>query len=33
MLGTIQGIADLLDIDLDPDLPLRSATPGNAAVG
>ena len=32
MLGTIQGIADLLDIDLDPDLPLRSATPRNAAV-
>lgn len=29
MLGTIQGIADLLDIDLDPDLPLRSATPRN----
>lgn len=33
MLGTIQGIADLLDIDLDPDLPLRSATPRNAPVG
>lgn len=33
MLGTIAGIADLLDIDLDPDQPLRSATPRNAAVG
>lgn len=33
MLGTIQGIADLLDIDLDPDLPLRSATPRDAPVG
>ena len=33
MLGTIQGIADLLDIDLDPGLPLRSATPRSAAVG
>ncbi len=33
MLGTIQGIAELLDIDLDPDLPLRSATPRNATVG
>jgi hypothetical protein len=32
MLGTIRGIADLLDIDLDPDLPLGSATPRNAAV-
>jgi len=33
MLGTIQGIADLLEIDLDPDLPLRSATPRSAAAG
>jgi hypothetical protein len=33
ILGTISGIADLLDIDLDADLPLRSATPRNAAVG
>lgn len=33
MLGTIQGIADLLDIDLDPDRPLRNATPRNATVG
>ncbi len=33
MMGTIAGIADLLDIDLDADLPLRSATPRNAAVG
>jgi AcrR family transcriptional regulator len=32
MLGTIRGIADLLDIDLDPDLPLGSAAPRNAAV-
>jgi hypothetical protein len=32
MLGTIQGIADLLDIDLDADLPLRSATPRGAAA-
>lgn len=33
MMGTIAGIAELLDIDLDADLPLRSATPRNAAVG
>ncbi len=33
MLGTIAGIADLLDIDLHPDEPLRSASPRNAAVG
>jgi AcrR family transcriptional regulator len=33
MLGTIGGIADLLDIDLDPDLPLRSATPRDAIAG
>ncbi len=33
MLGTIAGIADLLEIDLDPDQPLRSATPRTAAVG
>jgi len=33
MLGTIGGVADLLEIDLDPDQPLRSATPRSAAVG
>jgi hypothetical protein len=33
MLGTIQGVADLLAIDLDPDLPVRNATPRSAAVG
>ncbi len=33
MLGTIQGTADLLGIDLDPDLPVRSATPRSAPVG
>ena len=33
MLGTIQGTIDLLGIDLDPDLPVRSATPRDAAVG
>lgn len=33
MLGTIAGIADLLEIDLDPDQPLRSATPRTATVG
>lgn len=32
MLGTIAGIADLLDIDLDPDRPLRGATPRNVAA-
>lgn len=32
MLGTIAGIADLLDIDLDPDQPLRGATPRSASV-
>lgn len=32
MLGTIAGIADLLAIDLDPDRPLRGATPRNAAA-
>lgn len=32
LLGTIQGIADLLEIDLDPDLPLRSATPRDTAA-
>jgi hypothetical protein len=32
MLGTIQGIADLLEIDLDPDLPLRNATPRDPAM-
>jgi hypothetical protein len=32
MLGTIQGTVDLLGIDLDPDLPVRSATPRNAPV-
>lgn len=33
MLGTIAGIAELLNIDLDPDRPLRRATPRNATVG
>jgi len=32
MLGTIQGTADLLGIDLDPDRPVRSATPRPASV-
>ncbi len=32
MLGTIQGTADLLGIDLDPDLPVRRATPRSAPV-
>jgi len=32
MLGTIAGVADLLAIDLDPDRPLRSATPRNVAA-
>ena len=32
MLGTLAGVADLLEIDLDPDRPLRGATPRNAAV-
>jgi len=33
MLGTINGTAELLGIDLDPDLPIRSAVPRRAAVG
>ncbi len=33
MVGTIQGIADLLDIDLDPDRSIRSAVPRTAPIG
>lgn len=33
VLGTINGTADLLGVDLDPDLPVRSAVPRDAAVG
>lgn len=33
MLGTIQGTADLLGVDLDPDLPVRRAAPRDAVVG
>ena len=33
MLGTVNGTAELLGIHLDPDLPIRSATPRNAAAG
>ena len=33
MLGTIQGTADLLGFDLDPDQPVGSAVPRNAPVG
>jgi hypothetical protein len=32
MLGTIAGVADLLEIDLDPDRPLRGATVRGAAA-
>ena len=32
MLGTIQGIADLLGVELDPDLPVGSAVPRDAPV-
>lgn len=33
MLGTVNGTAELLGIDLDPDLPIRSATPRGAVAG
>lgn len=33
MLGTVSGTADLLGIDLDPDLPIRSATARDGAAG
>lgn len=33
MLGTIQGTADLLGVDLDPDLPVRRAALRDAVVG
>jgi AcrR family transcriptional regulator len=32
MLGTVNGTADLLGIDLDPDRPIHDATPRRAAV-
>ena len=33
MLGTVNGTAELLGIDLDPDLPIRNATPRGTAAG
>ena len=33
MLGTINGTAELLGVDLDPDRPIREAVPRRAAVG
>ena len=33
MLGTVSGTANLLGVDLDPGLPIRSATPRDAALG
>ena len=33
MLGTINGTAELLGIDLDQDRPIREAAPRRAAVG
>lgn len=33
MLGTVSGTANLLGVDLDPDLPIASAAPRRAAIG
>ena len=33
MLGVINGTAETLGIDMDPDLPIHAAVPRNSAVG
>ena len=33
MLGAVQGTAEVLSVQLDPDKPIRTATPRQAAVG